>query len=69
MDQYREKDLCASAHSSLSTLFSTVIRNEHRVRRIGKSKDSDLCANAHRCPHYAYVRLCFRNYQFTAGMH
>ena len=23
------------------------------VRRIGKSKDSDLCASAHRCPHYA----------------
>ena len=26
------------------------------VRRIGKSKDSDLCASAHRCPHYAYAR-------------
>ena len=26
----------------------------------GISKDSDLCASAHRCPHYAYARLCFR---------
>ena len=25
----------------------------------GISKDSDLCASAHRCPHYAYARLCF----------
>ena len=23
----------------------------------GISKDSDLCASAHRCPHYAYARL------------
>ena len=30
------------------------------VRRIGKSKDSDLCASAHRCPHYAYARLIAR---------
>ncbi len=36
------------------------------VRRIRKSKDSDLCASAHRCPHYAYVRLIARvNSQFT----
>ena len=28
----------------------------------GISKDSDLCASVHRCPHYA--RLCFRNFQF-----
>ena len=26
----------------------------------GISKDSDLCANAHRCPHYAYARLIAR---------
>ena len=26
----------------------------------GISKDSDLCASAHRCPHHAYARLCFR---------
>ena len=26
----------------------------------GISKDSDLCASAHRCLHYAYTRLCFR---------
>ena len=30
----------------------------------GISKDSDLCASAHRCLHYAYARLCFRNFQF-----
>ena len=30
----------------------------------GISKDSDLCASAHRCPHYDYARLCFRNFQF-----
>ena len=34
------------------------------VRRIGKSKDSDLCASAHRCPHYA--RLIARvNFQVS----
>ena len=26
----------------------------------GISKDSDLCASAHRCPHYAYARLIAR---------
>ena len=26
----------------------------------GISKGSDLCANAHRCPHYAYARLIAR---------
>ena len=26
----------------------------------GISKDSDLCASAHRCPHYAYARLITR---------
>ena len=32
----------------------------------GISKDSDLCASAHRCPHYAYARLIARvNFQFT----
>ena len=31
----------------------------------GISKDSDLCASAHRCPHYAYARLCFRNSPVT----
>ena len=30
------------------------------VRRIGISKDSNLCASAHRCPHYAYARLIAR---------
>ena len=30
----------------------------------GISKDSDLCASAHRCLHYAYARPCFRNFQF-----
>ena len=34
----------------------------------GISKDSDLCASAHRCPHYAYARLIARvNSQFTSG--
>ncbi len=32
----------------------------------GISKDSALWASAHRCPHYAYVRLCFRNSQFSS---
>ena len=32
----------------------------------GISKDSDLCASAHRCPHYAYARLIARvNSQVT----
>ena len=32
----------------------------------GISKDSDLCASAHRCPYYAYARLIARvNSQFT----
>ena len=32
----------------------------------GISKDSDLCASAHRCPHYAYARLIARvNFQFS----
>ena len=30
----------------------------------GISKDSDLCASVHRCPHYDYARLCFRIFQF-----
>ena len=34
----------------------------------GISKDSDLCASAHRCLHYAYARLITRvNSQFTSG--
>ena len=33
------------------------IRNEPHQ---GISKDSDLCASAHRCPHYAYARLITR---------
>ena len=34
----------------------------------GISKDSDLCASAHRCLHYAYARLIARvNSQFTSG--
>ena len=34
----------------------------------GISKDSDLCASAHRCPHYAYARLIARvNSQFISG--
>ena len=31
MDQNRGRDLCASAHSGFSTLFSAVIRNEPRI--------------------------------------
>ena len=35
----------------------------------GISKDSDLCASAHRCPHYAYARLIARvNSQFCKGL-
>ena len=34
----------------------------------GISKDSDLCASAHRCLHYAYARLIARvNFQFISG--
>jgi len=29
-------------------------------RRLGISKDSELCASAHRCLHYAYARLIAR---------
>ena len=36
------------------------IEAQEGVRRIGKSKDSDLCASAHRCLHYAYARLIAR---------
>ena len=36
------------------------IEAQEGVRRIGKSKDSDLRASAHRCPHYAYARLIAR---------
>ena len=37
-----------------------------RSPHYGISKDSDLCARAHRCPHYAYARLIARvNSQFT----
>ena len=36
----------------------------------GISKDSDLCASAHRCPHYAYARLIARvNSQFVSVVH
>ena len=36
----------------------------------GISKDSDLCASAHRCLHYAYARLIARvNSQFTSGVY
>ncbi len=42
-----------------------VLRNEPHH---GISKDSDLCASAHRCPHYAYARLIARvNSQFISG--
>ena len=38
-----------------------------RSPHLGISKDSDLCASAHRCPHYAYARLIARvNSQFTS---
>ena len=37
-----------------------------RSPHLGISKDSELCASAHRCLHYAYARLCFRNFPFTA---
>ena len=34
----------------------------------GISKDSDLCASAHRCLHYAYARLIARvNFRFISG--
>ena len=37
-----------------------------RSQHHGISKDSDLCASAHHCPHYAYARLIARvNFQFT----
>ena len=42
------KRRCQSYFSSL--------RSPHH----GISKDSDLCASAHRCPHYAYARLIAR---------
>ena len=32
-----------------------------RLPHLGISKDSELCTSAHRCLHYAYARLCFRN--------
>ena len=36
----------------------------------GISKDSDLCASAHCCLHYAYARLIARvNFQFTCLVH
>ena len=36
----------------------------------GISKDSDLCASAHRCLHYAYARLIARvNFQFISGVY
>ena len=37
-----------------------------RSPHLGISKDSELCASAHRCLHYAYARLCFRNFPVTA---
>ena len=37
-----------------------------RSPHLGISKDSESCASAHRCLHYAYARLCFRNFPFTA---
>ena len=36
-----------------------------RSPHLGISKDSELCASAHRCLHYAYARLCFRNFPVT----
>ena len=37
-----------------------------RSPHLGISKDSELCASAHRCLHYAYARLIARvNSQFT----
>ena len=36
-----------------------------RSPHLGISKDSESCASAHRCLHYAYARLCFRNFPFT----
>ena len=35
-----------------------------RSPHLGISKDSELCASAHRCLHYAYAWLCFRNFPF-----
>ena len=38
-----------------------------RSPHLGISKDSELCVSAHRCLHYAYVRLCFRNFLVISG--
>ena len=38
-----------------------------RSPHLGISKDSELCASAHRCLHYAYARLCFRNFLVISG--
>ena len=39
-----------------------------RSPHFGISKDSESCASAHRCLHYAYARLCFRNFPFTRNL-
>ena len=36
-----------------------------RSPHLGISKDSESCASAHRCLHYAYALLCFRNFPFS----
>ena len=38
-----------------------------RSPHLGISKDSESCASAHRCLHYAYARLCFRNFLVISG--
>ena len=38
-----------------------------RLPHLGISKDSELCTSAHRCLHYAYARLCFRNFPFISA--
>ena len=60
MPTLRQKKGTREACSYLLCPRCDGIEAQEGVRRIGKSKDSDLCASAHRCPHYAYARLIAR---------
>ena len=62
--------------SAMSLAIHKIVSKRHcqsyfisrRSPHHGISKDSDLCASAHRCPHYAYARLIARvNFQFISG--
>ena len=54
--------------SAMSLAIHKIVSKRHcqsyfisrRSPHHGISKDSDLCASAHRCPHYAYARLIAR---------